>query len=77
MLIDLFLARERGRSISVSSLCIASNVPQTTALRWIGTLEAEGLIYRTNDPEDRRRAYLALTMTGADQVADCIARWRD
>lgn len=73
MLIDLFLARERGKSISVSSLCIASNVPQTTALRWISTLEEEGLICRIRDPNDRRRAYLELTASGAHQVAECIA----
>ncbi len=38
ILIDLFIASEEGRKISVSSACIASAVPTTTALRWIKIL---------------------------------------
>ena len=38
MLLDLAAARLEGRAVAVSSLCIASAVPPTTALRWIKTL---------------------------------------
>ncbi len=36
MLLDLTAARVEARRVSVTSLCIASGVPPTTALRWIG-----------------------------------------
>lgn len=61
MLVDLFIAAEEGKQISVSSLCIASAVPGTTALRWISILETRELVLRTSDPVDARRFYISLT----------------
>jgi hypothetical protein len=60
MLVDLFIAGEEGKKISVSSLCVASAVPMTTALRWIAILESRALIERTADALDARRWYLSL-----------------
>ena len=60
MLLDLMSNQLLGRQISVSSLCIASGVPQTTALRRIEDLAQAGLIERVADPVDRRRVYIKL-----------------
>lgn len=60
MLVDLFIAGEEGKQISVSSLCIAAAVPMTTALRWITILESKALIERQADPSDSRRQFLSL-----------------
>lgn len=64
MLLDLYLSEIIQRRVSVSSLCIASNVPDTTALRWIASLERDGLIERTSDPFDKRRYFMSLTGKG-------------
>lgn len=61
ILVDLFIAAEEGKRISVSSLCVAAVVPPTTALRWISILETGGLIERTSDALDARRFYLSLS----------------
>ncbi len=61
LLLDLFIAGEEGKPISITSACIASGVPSTTALRWIGVLDERGLISRDPDPEDGRRIYVSLT----------------
>ena len=61
MLLDLHDAEIKRRRISITSACIASNVPATTALRWIGVLEQRGLVARHKDETDRRRDFLALT----------------
>lgn len=61
ILLDLLMARLSQTRVSVSSLCLASNVPPTTALRWIGTLETEGLLTRRADPLDGRRSYMELS----------------
>ena len=66
MLLDLFAAELEYTRVSVSSLCIAAAVPGTTALRWIGTMLDVGLLDRTADPLDRRRAYLSLSPTASD-----------
>ena len=68
ILIDLFIAYEEGQGISISSACIASAVPTTTALRWLKLLEEEGHILRNNDPSDARRINLYLSETTANKV---------
>lgn len=71
ILLDLTAARVEHRRVSVTSLCIASAVPPTTALRWIGQMTDAGLLARVEDDTDRRRAFIALT----DRAADSIARY--
>ena len=60
MMLDLLKADIVGQRVSVSSLCMASGVPQTTALRWINELVGEGHFVRKKDPNDRRRVYVEL-----------------
>ncbi|WP_333570789.1 hypothetical protein [Sphingomonas sp.] len=77
MLLDLYAAELEHRQISVSSLCIAAAVPPTTALRWIGTLHEAGLFDRRADPNDRRRAYIALSDTarhGMERYVGAVKR---
>ena len=71
MLLDLTAARSEHARVSVTSLCIASGVPPTTALRWIGQMTDAGLFERVEDDTDRRRAFIALT----DRAADAMARY--
>lgn len=44
---------------------MATQVPPTTALRWIEVLEARRLVTRRTDPADRRRACISLTEKAA------------
>ena len=71
MLLDLTAARGEGKRVSVTSLCIASGVPATTALRWIGQMTHLGLLQRVEDSTDRRRAFIDLT----DRATDAVARY--
>jgi DNA-binding MarR family transcriptional regulator len=68
MLLALFAAAERGEALSVSQLCAASSVAQTTALRWVDSLEAAGLVSRGLDPADARRTLLALSPTAREKI---------
>ena len=61
MLLDIYASHLEGRTEAVSSICIASGVPSTTAIRWIKLLEQQGSIRRSPDPSDGRRCFLALT----------------
>ena len=71
MLLDLTAARAEHRRVSVTSLCIASGVPTTTALRWIAQLVEMGLFQRLKDDQDKRRVFIALS----DSAADAMARY--
>lgn len=73
MLLDLTAARAEHTRVSVTSLCIASGAPPTTALRWIGQMTEAGLFQRVQDDTDRRRVFIALT----DRAADAMARYFD
>jgi FixJ family two-component response regulator/DNA-binding MarR family transcriptional regulator len=61
MLLDLYQAEAADQRVSVSSLCLASGIPQTTALRRIDEMVARGLAERIPDPKDRRRAFVELS----------------
>ncbi len=71
MLLDLTAARVEHTRVSVTSLCIASGVPPTTALRWIAQMKDAGLMERVEDETDKRRAFITLT----DKAADAMARF--
>jgi hypothetical protein len=73
MLLDLTAARAEHTRVSVTSLCIASGVPPTTALRWIGQMTQGGLLERVEDESDRRRAFIALSDAAADGMARYFA----
>lgn len=61
MLLDLMAAHLDGDKVAVSSLCIAADVPATTALRWIKTMTDNGLFEREADPLDGRRIFIGLS----------------
>lgn len=61
ILLDLFAAKLEGKSVSVSSLCIAAAVPPTTGLRWITTMTDHGALVRRQDPNDARRVFIELS----------------
>lgn len=64
ILLDLYVAYCDGRRVPTTSACIGSNVPPTTALRWLRIMEARGLVERESDDHDGRRTFVALSEKG-------------
>jgi FixJ family two-component response regulator len=60
MLLDLLLAKIDNRRISVSSACIASGAPMSTALRLVRRLVGEEVLCRLPDEHDKRRHFLVI-----------------
>ena len=73
MLLDLTAAHAEHTRVSVTSLCIASGVPATTALRWIRQLVDSGVFERIADPSDGRRAFIALSERSQEAMARYFA----
>ena len=71
IMLDLAAARLEGKQVSVSSLCIAAEVPTTTALRWIKGMTDAGMLARRSDPEDGRRSFIDLS----DEAAEAMDRY--
>lgn len=74
MLLDLTAAKVECRPVAVTSLCLASGVPTTTALRWIGLLVKRGLCRRKPDRLDGRRVFIELSDEGATAMANYFAK---
>ena len=64
MLLALYCMPSRGLKPSVTGLCYAAGVPQTTGLRWVQLMEQKELIVRQPDKFDARRVHLALSERG-------------
>lgn len=77
MLLDLYIARSDGKAVSVGSLCIAGNVPNTTGLRWINMLAKRDFVRRFPDPQDGRRILVELTEEAARKLEACLNRMAD
>ena len=73
ILLDLFIAAKERRRVSVTSACIGSAVPSTTALRWITILEKQSLLVREADPGDARRVYVKLSARGYAAMLEYFA----
>lgn len=61
ILLDLYASEEEGRKVSISSACIASRVPSTTALRWLANMAKQGALIREQDSFDGRRLHVRLS----------------
>lgn len=61
MVLDMMLSKLEGQALSVSSVCMATSVPFTTAIRWLKNMETDNLVRRWTDPQDRRRDLVELT----------------
>ena len=73
MLLDLLLAKLEGRTVSVSSACIASGAPTTTALRLINRLIEENVLYRVQDERDGLRNFLGIHADIEQGLLDYLA----
>ena len=74
MLLELFMQFSGGAKVSTSSLCIASNSPQSTALRYLAQLEELGLVERFPAKNDRRVQLVTLTDRGVVGVGSILER---
>lgn len=77
ILLELYAAELGQHRVTVSNLCVGAAVPATTALRWINHLENRGLIIRTADPIDGRRAYLSLSSTALADMENFFSAVQD
>jgi DNA-binding MarR family transcriptional regulator len=77
MLLALFAAGEQGKPLSVSRLCAAAGVAQTTALRWLEQLEHGRLVTRAADRDDARRTLVSLSPEARDKMGALIRQFAD
>jgi DNA-binding MarR family transcriptional regulator len=67
MLLILYLEQDRKR-LTVSALTDGSGIAATTALRWLGYLQSQGLVFRREHPTDARAAFVELSDKGVEAM---------
>lgn len=77
MLLELFKQFAGGAKVSTKSLQIISGAPETTALRLITKLEAQGIVTRSHCETDKRVTFVALTREGVVKVGSLLERLQD
>lgn len=73
ILLDLYINGVRERPVSITSACIAGDIPATTGLRWLGVLEQENLIEREVSKTDARVTLVHLTARARQQMREFFA----
>lgn len=73
ILLDLFAAAKANELRSIKAVCLSSQAPEATALRYIDVLADYGLVERRQDKTDRRRKFLSLTQAGERAMQDYLS----
>lgn len=73
ILLHLYVGEKDDHPCSISSLCVAANLAQSTGLRWVLALEKSGNVLRTVDPRDRRRTLVSLTSDALKKMESALA----
>jgi DNA-binding MarR family transcriptional regulator len=76
ILLHLYATELAGQRSTVTQVVHASNVPEATALRWLGHLLDLGLCRKRPDHTDRRRQFVSLTTSGMQAMDDYFAAVR-
>jgi DNA-binding MarR family transcriptional regulator len=74
MLLALYIAHGRGYRLKVSDLCYESQVPATTALRWIEHLVNQGWAQRRPNMLDARSFLVEITEQGLTRMTSYLCR---
>ena len=64
ILLTLYAAHLEQQRLSITRLAAEAQVPATTVLRWMSSLEVADLIVRTGDITDNRRVFVRLSQKG-------------
>ena len=61
ILLLLYLSALRSQQVTVSDCAVDTGMSEATATRWVATLEAQDMLKRSKDANDRRRCFIAAT----------------
>lgn len=76
MLLDLYVQESGGRRVSVTSACMGSCSPSTTALRHLSSLIDAGYAVREAHSHDGRVSFVRLTRAGVETVEQLLGAMR-
>jgi DNA-binding MarR family transcriptional regulator len=78
ILLSLYIAEREGYRMNMSSACLESGAPDTTAVRWLETFFELGLARKRANPLDARSKFVELTSEALESMDRLLERaWED
>ena len=78
ILLSLFIAANEGYRMKIAAVCNESGVSDTTAQRWLVSLQELGLIEKRRNPLDARSTFVELTPEGLEKMRRLLQfAWQD
>jgi hypothetical protein len=74
ILLDLFMAREEGRNVTLASICQAVSLAEPAMLRCLASLIEEGLVLRESRSPDAGGNYLKLSGQALELMCEFFSR---
>ena len=68
LLLELYASALENRRPNIAEITVAIDIPATTVLRWLATLEQQALVSRHHDLRDTRKVRVTLSQYGRSQM---------
>jgi DNA-binding IclR family transcriptional regulator len=76
VVLELFIAREEGREVTLSSICRVTSLPEGVVLRSLATLIETGMILRQPRADGTHAVSLLLSQSAFERLCDYFSRTR-
>lgn len=74
LLLALFHVGGSEEQLSLGDLVERTNVPRTTAVRWLREMKRHGLVTLSSDSQDKRLVRVAITPAGTARMDELLGR---
>lgn len=68
MCLDIYICGLKEERVTVSSIAHSSGIPMTTAMRYINVMVEQGLIQKTQNPDDNRMTFVSVSPDCMDRI---------
>lgn len=73
ILLEAYATELEHQRVSIGALCAAAGVPASVALRWVRTLENEGLLLRNQEADDQADGRIELSPKGSSAMTSLLS----
>ena len=77
MCLDIYVCDLKQEKVSITAVAHGSEIPMTTAIRYLNALVADGLVEKTVNPDDSRMAFVSLTDEARDRISTLLRQQID
>ena len=77
MCLDIYVCDLKQEKVSITAVAHGSEIPMTTAIRYLNALVADGMVEKTVNPDDSRMAFVSLTDEARDKISNLLRQQID